>query len=543
MTDRADWFDAAAQEAWEEAQRVAADQLQTEKLQSYQNDPVGFVYDVLGERLTDDCKRLMESVRDYPITLAKSGNATGKSFTTARIATWFYKVYPDSKVFLTAAPPEENVKKILWGEIMGVAGRHKDLFAGDTIYSRDIKRNSESFITRITIPQSGNSEIKIAKFSGRHSPHMLFAVDEGDGVPDEAYDGIEGCMSGGMARLLVMFNPKMQAGALYHMEHEGRANVVHLSAFSHPNVITGKDIIPGAVSREITVRRINEWTIPLHPEETPSTLCFIVPDFLVGAVAQSTKGTFYPPLQAGYRKITTPQFSYMVMGEYPAQSEAQLINKAWIDAARQRYDLYVAKYGERPPEGIRPILGLDVAEMGGDYNVICLRYGGYVPRIAHLWSGLDVDFSARRGLDIYRQTNAYIAMIDGTSWGAGIAPFMAREGRKDADPVRAIGVKVASAPSPLIKSSLGEFYMLRDQLYWALMLWLRDDNTAMLPPDQYLIDELSAIQYEVNLRGKIRITDKERLRSLIKRSPDRADALALTFAPYERAKIIRLADY
>ena len=82
--------------------------------------------------------------------------------------------------------------------------------------------------------------------------------------------------------------------------------------------------------------------------------------------------------------------------------------------------------------------------------------------------------------------------------------------------------------------------MLRDQLYWALMMWLRDDNTSMLPPDQYLLDELAALQYEVNLRGKIRVTDKDKLRTKLRRSPDRADALALTFAPYERPKIMRL---
>jgi len=536
MTDTV-WIEGAQAEAWQEAQRIIKDKKRADDLAAYRHDPVGFTQDVLGEFITDDCKEIMYSVRDSPATLAKSANGPGKSWTAARIAIWFYKVWDDAKVYLTAAPPEENIKKVLWGEIMGVVSRNKSLFDTDDIFARDIKRHAESFITRVTIPQSGSAEQRISKFSGKHAPHLMFVVDEGDGVPDEVYSGIEGCMSGGMARLLVMFNPKMQSGHLYHMEQNGTANVITLSAFGHPNVITGRDIIPGAVDRQITVRRINEWTEPLKSDETPDSNCFEVPEFLIGAKALSTKGTEYPPLISGWRRITTPQFSYMVLGQYPSQSEAQLISRDWIYAARTRWDLYVAQHGERPPEGVRPIMGIDVADMGADYNIVCLRYGGFVPRFEHLWNGLDTDLTARRALDIYRATDAYIAMVDATGVGSSVAPFMAREGRGDEDSVRSISVKVANAPSPLIKTNLGEFYQLRDQLYWAMMLWLRDDNTSMLPPDQYLIDELTALQYEVNNRGKIKIIDKEKLRNILRRSPDRADALALTFAPFERPKI------
>ena len=155
-----------------------------------------------------------------------------------------------------------------------------------------------------------------------------------------------------------------------------------------------------------------------------------------------------------------------------------------------------------------------------------------------MWNGLDTDMTARKTLEIYRKHNAYIAMVDGTATGSAIAPFMAREGRGDADPVRAIGVKVAS--SPTTKTKLGEFFQLRDQLYWAVMVWLRDDNTSMLPPDPYLLDEMGALQYRVDTRGRIRVTGKDELRKILRRSPDRLDALALTFAPYERPKIMRL---
>ena len=52
---------------------------------------------------------------------------------------------------------------------------------------------------------------------------------------------------------------------------------------------------------------------------------------------------------------------------------------------------------------------------------------------------------------------------------------------------------------------------------------------AMLPPDEILIEELQTPTYEVD-RGKIRVMKKATMREVLKRSPDRADALCLTFA-------------
>jgi hypothetical protein len=90
------------------------------------------------------------------------------------------------------------------------------------------------------------------------------------------------------------------------------------------------------------------------------------------------------------------------------------------------------------------------------------------------------------------------------------------------------GVKVASKPTQ--RTSLGEFQILRDQLWWAVREWLRTDQGAMLPPDEQLLEELLTPSYEVQ-SGRIRVMRKDTMRELLKRSPDRADALCLTFAP------------
>jgi hypothetical protein len=87
-------------------------------------------------------------------------------------------------------------------------------------------------------------------------------------------------------------------------------------------------------------------------------------------------------------------------------------------------------------------------------------------------------------------------------------------------------VKVASKPTE--STEMGEFKILRDQLWWACREWLRTDPGAMLPPDELLVEELLTPTYEID-QGKIRIMKKSTMRELLKRSPDRADALCLTF--------------
>ena len=52
---------------------------------SFQTDPVGFGEQVLDETYTKDVKTLMESVRDNPVTIAKSANATGVAADLKRI--------------------------------------------------------------------------------------------------------------------------------------------------------------------------------------------------------------------------------------------------------------------------------------------------------------------------------------------------------------------------------------------------------------------------------------------------------------------------
>ena len=455
---------------------------------------------------------------------------THNSHGAARGAVWFYLCHPNCKVFTAAAPPFDNLKNILWSEIGAVVFDHPEMFKGHTITSLDIRRDSLNFLTGVTIPVSGTKKQRECKFSGKHQQHLLFVIDEGDAVPDEVYSGIESCMSGGTkVRLLIMLNPRQEMGAVWRMQRDHTAHIVHLSSFRHPNVVKGKEIIPGAVDRETTVRRINEWTRPLKSgEKKDKDLVYDLPKFLVGCTAKRRDGTTYPPLIPGQYKIINPAFSYMVLGRYPAAGANQLISREWISSARSRYDIYVIERGEVPPVGVEGIMGLDCAEEGNDSNVAIARYGGYVTAInpgEDEWGGIDTIETGSRGVDWYNNhVNITRANVDATGVGTGVAPHMRRSG------CVATGIKVASRPT--ITTEIGEFRILRDELAWRVREWLRTDRSSMIPPDEELIEELLCMTYETG-SGKIEVTKNDDIREILGRSNDKFSALALTFANTE----------
>lgn len=496
----------------------------------YQTDPVAFGRDILKHDYPECVCDLMESVLKNRVTLGKSGNSTGKSYCVGDLAVWFLLVFPDSKVFLAAAPPESNLNNILWPKVINNIRENENLFknyriTNDGIYDRS---NAEHYLTKLTIPSQGSESDRQARFSGKHAPHLLFCLDEADAIPEACFNGIETCMSGDFDRLLCTFNPRQSAGRLYRLENNGGAKVVKLSAFDHPNVIYGENRIPGAVTREVTVQRINNYTRPLAIGEAVSRNCFEVPEFLVGAVAKdpNREDVYYPPLDAGNRYIENPQFSHVVLGEYPAQSTSQLISQEWIDRARLRWDEYVKINGERPPSEYA-IMGQDVGEFGDDPSVTCFRYpGGFVERLVS-WYGVDPVVTGEKAAREYKSRKVQFANVDGIGVGSGVAPYMVRLGCK------AYSVKVSNSPFDTIGCSVedrDEMYRLRDQLIWMARDHLRTSTTAMLPPDDLLIEEMLAFVYwEDERTGKTRVTSNADIKMMIRRSADRFCAYYLTF--------------
>lgn len=536
-------------------------------LTQYQTDPVGFLSNVLKiEHIPSKIVEMAESVRDNRVTIAQSCTGFGKTFFSAALALWMYKCFPDSQVILTSAPPELNLVEKLWQELVNFIFKNKKLFKSDKILALkvtdnlslkedeegDCDKSPRHVIIGRTIPTSGDTESRKSRFSGFHQQNQLFVCDEGDAIGDEIYEAIDGCMSGSFSRLLVIFNPKRKSGAVWEKIRNNDSNVIVLSAFDHPNIIERREVIPGgAVSFEQTVQRINLWTVPLREDEEPDSNCFLVPDFLVGSVVKGDNGKELPPLEAGYRRIVKSQFSYIVMGTYPSTTENSLFDEVDINNAVTRWRLYKAQYGSKVTEGIRPVIGADIADEGADNCCLARRYGHFIDefRPGHdIWRGIDVDLSADKIGKAYAEMDAMQVNVEADGIGAAIPPKIGRMfywkclnpeckdiGKTYSDqnvfkcPTcqkemarQHFNVKkvYVSAPSDK-KCDIGKFGTVRDELAWKVSEWLKKEPSSMIPDDPELIEQMLAYEYgEDQNSGKIKVSDKKTVKKKIRGSSD-----------------------
>jgi hypothetical protein len=74
------------------------------------------------------------------------------------------------------------------------------------------------------------------------------------------------------------------------------------------------------------------------------------------------------------------------------------------------------------------------------------------------------------------------------------------------------------------------YHNRRAEMWDELKQWLGGEQEVSLPPDDNLAAELCAVNKKYDSRGRLQLEEKEELKKRVGRSPDKADALALTFA-------------
>ncbi len=489
-----------------------------------------YCVNVFKEQYTPQVKEMMDSFDKNPVTVCISGNGTGKTHCAARCGCATLLRFQKSQVWTAAAPPESNLKLLMWGEIGSLYQSRKKLFRdfrvslpGMTIAR---KNDAKSFMRGVTIPATGTEAEQEARFSGKHAPILVFMLDEADAIPWAVFKGIESCLSGGRGRLLIMFNPRHQSGAVYQMIREEAANVVTLEPFKHPNVVTGQDIFPGAVDRNTTGRRILRWTKPLKPGERADSECYQVPMFFDGFQPVDFNGKLMDPIIGGqWRRVVEASFFYMVLAKYPTQASNQLVNRKWVERAQENWVRQVDTLGIKTLTRGRPTAGLDVAEYGRDRNVLTFVHRSFMD-VPEEWGGVDVLVTADTAAEHCLARRALYCNVDSTGVGAGVVPGMVRAGFENANRI----MFASSPPEEEMDDKareLGEFRIMRDFAWWSIARWLENDPKAALPPIKELEDDLLTATYEVK-KGQINIMASDVMREINKgRSPDYGTSAAL----------------
>lgn len=204
-------------------------------------------------------------------------------------------------------------------------------------------------------------------------------------------------------------------------------------------------------------------------------------------------------------------FRVRVMGLAPSASAEQLIPVRDIEAARARAPSYTTRDAL--------VLGVDVARFGDDASVIVFRRGNDAQSIPSLhMKGWDTQDVADQVASSIKDHKPQAVFVDGGGVGGGVV-----------DRLRALGF------SQVIEVNFGgraldsAWFNKRAEMWGTLKLEL-GRNLAIEDHDD-LHDELAQQEYTVDERTrKTRLVGKQDMRRIGLKSPDWADALALTYA-------------
>lgn len=456
--------------------RRAAQELQ----RRYGSDPVRFADEVLGLRLWDGQRLIMEATRDHPRVAVRSGHKTGKTTVAAAIAIWRALFFPKSDVVVTSVKSDQiddtiwkELKRLYYGARYPLGGTCNDtsrfglkLDNGSKVYGRTSSKG-EGF----------------AGISGTRET-LLFIVDEASGIREEIFEVIEGNRAGG-AGVLLTGNPTQPSGSFYDAFH-GKADLwrrIHISSLDTPNVRFPEQTElhrPGLASLPWVEEKRREW--------------------------------------AG-----TPAWDVRVAGDFPKSSPYAVVGLGDVERAKGRW----TPSGHEEAKG--PLyLGVDVARFGDDRTVIQPLRGHHAyPPHAYAKQPLDDTASAvmRLARELRRDDSDEVhVMIDGIGLGAGVVDMLGRsiaEANSTA-PLWWLHIHDVCGQTP---DNPDEHADLRTQLWFGAAAWLRDSGA--LPEHGTLEGELVAAHWKPDARGRPKLEPKDATKRRIGRSPDHADALCL----------------
>jgi hypothetical protein len=492
--------------------RLKARLVTVRDLTEYRGRPVEYAREVLKATLTPDQEEILRALFVPPCrVLVASAHAVGKTFVAAAALNHHFDCY-DPGVGITTAPTQRDVVDLLWTEV-----RIQRLRAGLSMPFIGPKA-PEMFDTEQHYAK-GYTAVKGESFQGRHRPNMLFGFDEANGVPAMYWTTTRTMFDPAMGhRQLAIFNPTDTTSQAYQEDilcdesATPRWHRFRLSALRHPNVVEGRQVVPGAVSREMVNEWVRDWCDPVtKPEDVRATDVEWPPG----------SGKFYRP---------GPIFQSRALGIWPDKGSG-----VWSPAT------WEACQGQPPPFDPRltPEIGCDCAEgKGEDYHAIHGRWGvvsvhhetantmdevKIFGRLKDCAGALADLLNSRRPASVRQVEPTEIPIkLDDDGTGHAIGAFLAAAGYKV--------VLIGAGTAPLDPQ---KYAKRRDELWFHAAEFARRGlvNVGLLPQADRarLRQQLLAVEWTLDPAGRRTVERKDETKEKIGRSPDDADAMNLAY--------------
>lgn len=432
------------------------------------NEPNLFFENILGVELWEKEREIVESIRDNRRTTIRSCNSSGKTYTIARAALWFLYAYAPA-VVINTAPTFKQVRNQFWRELH-TAYNYAKVPLGGKLKQTELEFAANWYALGIA---TRDGEGGMESIQGFHADNILFILDEASGISHGVFEAIEGGLTGGgMVRNVLIGNPTRNSGEFADSFKSSIYNKIRISAFDTPNLKEGKTVIKGLVTKE--------WV-----EE----------------------------MQEKYGE-DSDVYRVRVLGEFPKDEADVLIALSQVEAAIDAERELV-----RDENGNDEFIGLDPARKGQDKAAFVYRKGNFA-KVLETVDKSDTMILAGKAISYMNEYPDAILRIDIIGLGAGIFDRLREQ---PAYSGRVEGVNVAVPPVTLKAKAK---YVNRRIEGWDLVKqWLK---SAVLEKHEGWY-QLAVPKYALKSNGQMILESKEDLGKRGVKSPDVADALALTF--------------
>lgn len=215
------------------------------------------------------------------------------------------------------------------------------------------------------------------------------------------------------------------------------------------------------------------------------------------------------------RQETPPSiFRQEYLCDFTASAENILIPiDVVLAATRRKYEPADVRFSPK-------ILGVDPARFGDDRSVIFKRQGvqAFMPLVLTHVDNMALAAYVAHEIETFRPDGVFID----AGCGGGVI-----------DRLRQLGFTVTEVPFGGAAMRAGQYANKRAEMWGEMAQWIT--SCGALPDMTDLKADLCQTAYDYDAAGRLRLEPKEKLKARTGKSPDLADALALTFAAPVRA--------